>query len=84
MLSNKEMEQKYLEDNKTKEALIGVLKKMAEWVEEICTQKWPYEGCPRGAVYHFAPFEDVFPEAREFADKIYGRYLDEIDSRRSA
>ena len=81
MLSNKEMEQKYLEDNKTKEALIGVLKKMAEWVEEICTQEWPYEGCPRGAVYHFPA---TLPEAQEFADKIYDKYLDEIDSRRSA
>jgi len=80
MLSSKEMEQKYLEDAKTKESLIGELKKIEEWIEGICTQEWPYEGCPRGPVYHFPA---TLPEVQEFADKLYDKYLSEIDSRRS-
>ena len=83
MLSGKEMERKYLEDNEVMKSLTKALDEMKVWIADTCTQEWPYEGCPRGPVWHFSPFADQLPEVREFADKLYDKYLSEIDSRRS-
>ena len=84
MLNSEETERKSIEDNKVKEGLLKVLDELKGWITDICTQEWPYEGCPRGPVWLLGGFEELLAEVREFADKIYERYLGEIDSRRSA
>lgn len=81
MLSKEEIEKRDLGDRVIMVKLLKELNEMSRWVTDICTQGWPYEGCPRGPVYYLY---SCIPEISECAKKIYDRYLDEVDSRRSA